>query len=60
MIFVAGDDPDAKQVVTRLIEDIGFGAVDLGGLVEGGRRQEPGSPIYNRVMTVKQAQQPFE
>ena len=56
-IFIAGDDADAKDVVKGLIEDIGFGAVDLGDLVEGGRRQEPGSSIYNRVMTVKQAQQ---
>ena len=59
-IFIAGDDGDAKEAVRRLVEDIGFGAVDLGGLAEGGRRQEPGSPIYNRVMTVKDAQQPLE
>lgn len=26
-----GDDPDAKAVVARLIEDAGFDAVDLGG-----------------------------
>ena len=55
VIFVAGDDTEAKQIVKRLIEEIGFGAVDLGGLVEGGRKQEPGSPIYNRVMTVQEA-----
>ena len=51
-IFVAGDDQDAKSVVMRLIEQIGFGAVDTGSLVEGGRRQQPNAPLYNRVMTV--------
>ena len=54
-IFVAGDDEEAKRVVGRLIEDIGFGAVDTGGLVDGGRSQEPGSDIYNRPMTVAEA-----
>ena len=53
-IFVAGDDQDAKSVVMRLIEEIGFGAVDTGSLIEGGRRQQPNAPLYNRVMTVAQ------
>ena len=56
-IFVSGDDEETKAVVRRLIEEIGFGAVDLGPLVEGGRRQQPGSPIYNRPMTVDEAEQ---
>jgi predicted dinucleotide-binding enzyme len=56
-IFVAGDDELAKRVVINLIDDIGFGAVDTGPLVEGGRRQQPGSPIYNRPMTVREARQ---
>jgi predicted dinucleotide-binding enzyme len=54
-IFVSGDDEDAKRVVIKLIEDIGFGPVDLGSLSEGGRRQEPGSAVYNRPMTVEEA-----
>ena len=54
-IFVAGDDAEAKQVVTTLIEDIGFAAIDTGPLREGGRRQEPGSPIYNTPMTAPEA-----
>ncbi len=53
-IFVAGDDQEAKRVVMRLIEEIGFGAVDTGSLVEGGRRQQPNAPLYNRVMTVRE------
>jgi len=53
-IFVAGDDPEAKQVVKGLIEQIGFGAVDTGSLAEGGRRQQPNAPLYNRVLTVRE------
>ncbi len=56
-IFVAGDDAAAKRVVCGLIEDIGFAPVDTGNLREGGRRQEPGSPIYNRPMTAREASQ---
>lgn len=56
-ILVAGDDEFAKRVVVNLIDDIGFGAVDSGPLVEGGRRQQPGSPLYNTTMTVKEARQ---
>ena len=55
-VFVAGDDEDAKQVVMRLIDEIGFGAVDTGTLVEGGRRQQPDAALYNKIMTVRDAQ----
>jgi len=54
-IFVAGDDEDAKATVSRLIEEIGFAPVDTGSLAEGGRRQQPGSEIYNRPMTGAEA-----
>jgi hypothetical protein len=50
-IFVAGDDAGAKRVVSRLIEEIGFAPVDTGSLHEGGRRQQPNTPVYNRVLT---------
>lgn len=46
-LFVAGDDAEAKAVVSRLIDDIGFAPVDTGSLREGGRKQQPGSSIYN-------------
>jgi hypothetical protein len=46
-LFVAGDDAEAKAVVSRLIEDIGFAPVDTGSLSDGGRKQQPGSPVYN-------------
>ena len=47
-IPVASDDPAAKRVVMDLIDQIGFDPVDNGGLIEGGRKQQPGSPIYNQ------------
>lgn len=42
---VAGDDPKAKTVVMRLVEELGFDAVDTGGLDESWR-QQPGTPVY--------------
>jgi predicted dinucleotide-binding enzyme len=54
-IFVAGDDAEAKSVVVRLIEEIGFVAVDTGYLREGGRKQQPGSAIYNKPMSGREA-----
>lgn len=56
-LFIAGDDADAKRVVARLIEQIGFDPIDTGSLREGGRRQQPGSPIYNQAITGEQALQ---
>jgi predicted dinucleotide-binding enzyme len=48
VIFVAGDDADAKQIVMDLIEEIGFAPYDTGGLAEGGRKQQPDAPIDNK------------
>jgi predicted dinucleotide-binding enzyme len=55
VLFIAGDDIHAKAEVSKLIEDIGFVAVDTGSLREGGRKQQPGSPLYNSPMTVETA-----
>src|SRR3954447_16038377 len=54
-IFIAGDDSDAKAVVAKLIEDIGFAAVDTGFLAAGGRTQQPGTVIYNKELTASEA-----
>ncbi|MDA4128949.1 MAG: NADPH-dependent F420 reductase [Thaumarchaeota archaeon] len=54
-IFVAGDDVDAKRIVSGLIEDIGFVPIDTGSLREGGRLQQPGSPINTKQLTEEQA-----
>jgi hypothetical protein len=51
VIPVAGDDADAKHVVMRLIEDIGFAPLDTGSLGEGGRQQQPGAPLYGLALT---------
>jgi 8-hydroxy-5-deazaflavin:NADPH oxidoreductase len=42
---VAGDDPTAKAVVLRLIDELGFDGVDAGGLDESWR-QQPDTPVY--------------
>ena len=42
---IAGDDPRAKEVVSRLLDELGFDAVDGGGLDESWR-QQPGTPVY--------------
>jgi predicted dinucleotide-binding enzyme len=44
-IPVAGDDPKAKAIVFRLVDEIGFDAVDAGSLAESWR-QQPGTPVY--------------
>jgi 8-hydroxy-5-deazaflavin:NADPH oxidoreductase len=60
VIFVAGDDEEAKATVARLIEQIGFTPMDTGSLREGGRRQEPGSPLFNRPMDPMEARDILE
>lgn len=57
VLFVAGDDEEAKQVVSRLIEDVGFAAVDTGDLATGGRLQQPSSPIYAKAIRLGDAEQ---
>lgn len=42
---VAGDDMPAKRVAMALVEELGFDAVDAGGLDESWR-QQPGTPVY--------------
>ena len=42
---VAGDDPEAKATVLRLVNELGFDGVDAGGL-DDSWRQQPGTPVY--------------
>jgi 8-hydroxy-5-deazaflavin:NADPH oxidoreductase len=44
-IPIAGDDEQAKQTVSDLIDQIGFDPVD-GGSLDDSRRQQPGTPVY--------------
>lgn len=43
---VAGDDQRAKQVVMRLVDELGFDPVDDGEL-DDSWRQQPGTPVYD-------------
>ncbi len=47
---VCGDDADARQKVSSLIDAIGFAPVNMGGLAAS-RLQEPDQPLYNRDFT---------
>lgn len=55
VIFVAGDDKEAKKTVANLIQEIGFAAYDTGNLREGGKNQQPNTAIYNRNLTISEA-----
>jgi 8-hydroxy-5-deazaflavin:NADPH oxidoreductase len=44
---VAGDDAAAKAVVLKLVDELGFDAVDAGGL-DDSWRQQPGTPVYTK------------
>ncbi len=44
---VAGDSSDAKAVVLRLVDELGFDPV-VGGLLDDSWRQQPGTPAYCR------------
>ena len=46
-LAVAGDDAGEKAVVARLLDEIGFDAVDAGPIAESWR-QQPGTPGYLR------------
>jgi NADPH:quinone reductase-like Zn-dependent oxidoreductase len=44
----------AKQTVQQLITELGYAAIDLGGLDEGGRMQQPGGPLAGLDLLVNQ------
>lgn len=46
---VAGDDARAKQVVLKLVNELGFDGVDDGGL-DDSWRQQPGTPVYDKAL----------
>jgi len=45
VLFLSGDDNDAKRSVAELVEQVGLTAVDLGSLAVGGRLQQLGGPL---------------
>jgi 8-hydroxy-5-deazaflavin:NADPH oxidoreductase len=58
-IPISGDDQDAKNTVAKLIDQIGFDAVDAGSLAEGGRKHQPGTPVYTARLTSKELRSSF-
>ena len=45
VIFVSGDDADAKADIVKLFEEAGFAPIDLGGLAAGGEMQQIHHPL---------------
>ncbi len=45
VIFISGDDADAKAQVVALFRDAGFAAIDLGDLATGGAMQQIHHPL---------------
>jgi predicted dinucleotide-binding enzyme len=45
VIFISGDDADAKAEVVALFQDAGFAAIDLGDLATGGALQQIHHPL---------------
>jgi len=54
VLFVSGDDAASKLTVQHLISEIGYAAIDLGGLDDGGRMQQPGGPLAGPDLLVNQ------
>ena len=50
-IPISSDDEEAKRTVTELIDQIGFDTVDAGTLAEGGRKHQPGTPVYTEELS---------
>ena len=45
VIFISGDDADAKAKVVALFRDAGFATIDLGDLATGGAMQQIHHPL---------------
>jgi 8-hydroxy-5-deazaflavin:NADPH oxidoreductase len=45
VLFLSGDDAEAKSEVVALFDEAGFFVVDLGGLRDGGQMQQVGAPL---------------
>jgi predicted dinucleotide-binding enzyme len=49
VLFMSGDDAEAKAVVGEMLSAMGFASIDLGGLAVGGPLQQfPGGPLPNQ------------
>jgi predicted dinucleotide-binding enzyme len=45
LVFLSGDDAKANSEIANLIEHLGFAAITLGKLAEGGPSQQFGGPL---------------
>jgi predicted dinucleotide-binding enzyme len=45
VLFLSGDDADAKSEVAALFDEAGFAVIDLGGLRDGGAIQQVHGPL---------------
>jgi predicted dinucleotide-binding enzyme len=55
-IPISGDDDEAKQTVTQLMDQIGFDAVDAGTLAVGGRKHQAGGAAYTEGLPTAELQ----
>jgi 8-hydroxy-5-deazaflavin:NADPH oxidoreductase len=53
---IAGDDPTNKQIVSDLVDALGFDPVDAGPLAESWR-QQPDTPVYGKDFDVERTKQ---
>lgn len=58
-VQICGDDVQAKQTVMQLIAAIGFAPQDIGEL-NSGTVFEPGAPLYNKNLTIGEAESLFK
>ncbi|MTV24222.1 hypothetical protein FTX61_02115 [Nitriliruptoraceae bacterium ZYF776] len=56
-IPVAADDVDAADEVADLLGDLGFTAVNVGGLAAGRDLMEPASPLFNVPLPARELEQ---
>jgi predicted dinucleotide-binding enzyme len=54
VVFLAGDDADAKARVGEFVDGLGFAGVDIGGLHDGGRLMAPGGGPLSGLHALKQ------
>jgi 8-hydroxy-5-deazaflavin:NADPH oxidoreductase len=54
VLFVSGDDVASKQKVQSLIAELGYAALDLGGLDDGGRLQQAGGRLASLDLLVNE------
>jgi predicted dinucleotide-binding enzyme len=45
VVFLSGNTPEANSAIAKLIASLGFAAIDLGRLSEGGKIQQFGGPL---------------